>query len=56
MKKPTKLVLRTETLRTLATMDLARVVGGGDAMLYDTGAKMCPGPAAPGAANPPPKV
>jgi hypothetical protein len=30
-KSPHKLALRKETLRTLNTIDLARVVGGGDA-------------------------
>jgi hypothetical protein len=32
-----KLVLRSETLRTLANMDLARAVGG-----VDSGAEQCP--------------
>lgn len=57
MKKPTrKLGLRTETVRILATMELARVVGGGDAMVYGTGDKMCPATAAPATATPSPKV
>lgn len=39
MKKPSrKLELRGETLRALATLDLVRVVGGGD-----TGAAACGG-------------
>ena len=43
-----KLVLRSETLRTLANMDLARAVGGIDSgaepcgALLDTGLKACP--------------
>jgi hypothetical protein len=36
-KTPQKLVLRSETLRTLAHMDLARAVGG-----VDSGDKPCP--------------
>jgi hypothetical protein len=46
-KTPRKLVLRSETLRTLANMDLARVVGGLDSgaapcpVLLDTGLKAC---------------
>lgn len=57
MKKPTrKLALRIETLRTLAGIELVHVVGGDDAVLSDTGAKMCPAPAALGAADPTPKV
>lgn len=57
MKEPTrKLTLRAETLRTLTGMELVRVVGGDDPVLSDTGAKMCPAPAALGAADPTPKV
>ena len=47
-KTPRRLVLRSETLRTLANMDLARAVGGVDsgaapcAAIYDTGLKNCP--------------
>jgi len=41
MKKTSrKLVLRSETLRALANMDLARVVGG-----FDSGTKVCESPA-----------
>jgi hypothetical protein len=36
-KTPQKLVLRRETLRTLAKLDLARAVGG-----VDSGAAPCP--------------
>jgi hypothetical protein len=36
-KTPRKLVLRSETLRTLANMDLMRAVGG-----VDSGAEQCP--------------
>jgi hypothetical protein len=51
MKKPLpKLVLRKETLRALASIDLGRVVGGQDTDPVDvagqTGAKQCPAPAA----------
>jgi len=49
MKKPSrKLVLRRETLRTLANMDLTRAVGGIGSgaepcpALIDTGDKACP--------------
>ena len=52
MKKTrTKLVLRSEILRTLANMDLTRAVGGVDsgavpcAAVYDSGPKYCEGPA-----------
>ena len=39
MKKASrKLVLRSETLRTLANMELAHAVGG----VVETGAKQCP--------------
>jgi hypothetical protein len=34
---PRKLVLRSETLRTLTNMDLVRAVGG-----FDSGAEQCP--------------
>jgi len=36
-KTPRRLVLRSETLRTLANLDLARAVGG-----VDSGAATCP--------------
>ena len=36
-KTPRKLLLRSETLRMLANMDLERAVGGGD-----TGTQQCP--------------
>ena len=36
-KTPSKLVVRSETLRMLANMDLRRVVGG-----YDSGVATCP--------------
>jgi hypothetical protein len=45
-----KLVLRSETLRTLSNMDLARVAGGaqsGDKQctyIYDSGDKACEAP------------
>jgi hypothetical protein len=48
-KTPRILVLRRETLRTLANMDLARAVGGADsgaqpcAVAFDTGAVACEG-------------
>ena len=43
MKKSTrKLVLRSETLRALVNIDLARAVGGADADVFDSGAKQCP--------------
>jgi len=38
-KTPRRLVLRCETLRTLANLDLARAVGG-----FDSGDKACQGP------------
>jgi len=43
MKKTTpKLVLRRETLRALAGIELTRAAGGGDAALpRETGAEMC---------------
>jgi hypothetical protein len=38
-----KLLLRSETLRTLATMDLARAIGGSNAAdAVQSGAKQCP--------------
>jgi hypothetical protein len=36
-KTPQKLVLRTETLRALANIDLARAIGG-----FDSGVQQCP--------------
>jgi hypothetical protein len=43
MKKPTaKLVVRRETLRELASVELTRAVGGGVSSLYDTNDKNCP--------------
>jgi hypothetical protein len=52
-KTPRKLVLRSETLRTLANRDLVRIVGGFDSgdkvcegpAVFDTGAAACEGPA-----------
>ena len=50
-RTPRKLVLRSETLRTLANMDLMLAVGGNDSgaepcpALLDTGDKACEGPA-----------
>ena len=50
-KPPRKLVLHSETLRTLTNMDLVRAVGGLDSgdnqclNAYETGAKQCPGAA-----------
>jgi hypothetical protein len=42
-KKPTaKLVVRRETLRALSNMDLARAIGGGEVVLFDSGDKNCP--------------
>jgi len=43
MKKsaPHKLVLRRETLRTLAEIDLERAVGGDAVVLLQTGEKVC---------------
>jgi len=47
MKTTRKLVLRRQTVRVLAPIDLARVVGGADsvdvqcAALADSGAKAC---------------
>jgi hypothetical protein len=38
-KTPRKLVLRSETLRMLAKLDLARAIGG-----FDSGAQACEGP------------
>jgi len=42
-KTPRKLVLRSETLRALANMDLSRVVAGVgmDLAIVDTGDKAC---------------
>jgi hypothetical protein len=54
-KTPRTLVLRSETLRTLANMDLARAVGGIDSgaapcpAVFDTGLKACTSTAAVGA-------
>jgi hypothetical protein len=52
-KNPRKLAVRSETVRTLANMDLARAVGGfesGDfqcphVAAVESGDKQCPGPA-----------
>jgi hypothetical protein len=42
MKKPTaKLVVRRETLRALAGVELARAVGGEETLLLQTGEKHC---------------
>jgi hypothetical protein len=58
MKKrtPTKLTVRRETVRTLAAIELARAIGGDEALPRESGAKMCPAPAAPAPANPLPTV
>jgi hypothetical protein len=41
-KTPRKLVLRSETLRALTNMDLARAAGGFDTnAVFDTGLKAC---------------
>ena len=41
-KTPRKLVLRSETLRALTNMDLARVAGGFETdAVFDTGLKAC---------------
>ena len=48
-KTPRKLVLRSQTLRVLANIDLARAVGGLDSdnvqspAVVNTGDKACPG-------------
>ena len=47
----TKLAFRREAVRTLATMELVRVVGGDVALPFDSGKEMCPLQAAP--ASPP---
>jgi hypothetical protein len=52
-KTPRKLVLRSETLRTLANMDLARAIGGFESAaaqcahqgVIDSGAAVCDTPA-----------
>lgn len=50
MKPARKLVLRGEALRTLANMDLAHVIGGGDSgavqcpVAADSGRVQCPAP------------
>jgi hypothetical protein len=56
MKKASRnLVLRSETLRTLANMDLSHVAGGDDSGAkqcpapFETGAKQCPAAFGPGA-------
>lgn len=42
MTKPArKLVVRRETLRVLAAMDLTRAVGGAMAVVAETGKEMC---------------
>jgi hypothetical protein len=53
-KTPRRLVLRSETLRMLANMDLVRAVGGFDSgaatrpnQAVDTGDKACEAPAGP---------
>lgn len=40
-KTPRKLVLRNQTLRVLAHINLALAVGGSDPGLADSGAKAC---------------
>jgi hypothetical protein len=44
MKKPTatKLTVRRETLRALASIDLTRAAGGDAALLRESGRIMCP--------------
>ena len=61
-RSPAKLALRRETLRTIASLELTRVVGGDtalaytgaaictDALLAETGAAMCTSRAETGAA------
>jgi hypothetical protein len=44
-KSPPKLVLRRETLRALAGVDLTRVVGGQDEDAAQTGDRQCNAPA-----------
>jgi hypothetical protein len=39
-RQPTKLVVRRETLRSLAGLELVRVVGG-DAAMWDTDKEVC---------------
>jgi hypothetical protein len=46
-----RLVVRRETLRALATVELTRAVGGDPVQLVETGAATCPGHAD---INPPP--
>jgi hypothetical protein len=46
-----KLVVRSETLRALALVELTHVIGGDAAQLIETGAATCP---APGIKQPPP--
>jgi hypothetical protein len=46
-KSTAKLVVRRETLRAMSNMDLARAVGGGDVVLFDSGDKNCPALAIP---------
>ncbi len=43
MKRSTfaKLTVRRETLRTLSNIELARAVGGDDAMVAETGKELC---------------
>jgi hypothetical protein len=41
---PTKLAVRRQTLRALASIELTRAAGGDDGLLRETGAAMCPGP------------
>lgn len=44
MKKPiAKLVVRRDTVRELASMELTRAVGGDENLVWDTGLKMCTG-------------
>jgi len=40
-----KLTVRRETIRALASAELARAIGGEVAVPVDTGKEMCPGPA-----------
>ena len=49
--KTPKLVVRRETLRALASVELTRAIGGGAGQLLESGAATCPAPAG---INPPP--
>jgi hypothetical protein len=49
--KTPRLVVRRETLRALASVELTRVIGGDAVQLVESGAATCPGHAG---LNPPP--